>query len=80
MRGGWFARQAMEHAWAGYERHAFGHDEVRPVTNRTNDSWNGWGVTLVDALDTLWLMDMTEAFRRALTHVATINFRNVRLA
>jgi hypothetical protein len=70
--------QAMLHAWTGYERHAFGHDEVRPVTNRTNDSWNGWGVTLIDALDTLWLMGLRAEFRRALVHVASLTFNSVR--
>lgn len=59
-------RSAMRHAFGGYRRHAFGHDEVapppatacggsapfamhtqiRPVTNRTNDSWGGFGVTM----------------------------------
>ena len=67
----------MVHAWTGYERVAFGHDEVRPVTNRTNDSWNGWGVTLVDALDTLWLMGLVDEFKRAVGHVATISFKQV---
>jgi len=32
-------RRAMQHAWSGYEKHAFGHDEVRPDTNRTNDRY-----------------------------------------
>ena len=32
-------KQAFMHAWQGYVRFAFGHDEVHPVTNRTNDSW-----------------------------------------
>lgn len=36
-------RQAFAHAWRGYETHAFGHDEVRPVTNRTNDRCVGRG-------------------------------------
>lgn len=43
-------RAAFRHAWAGYRAAAWGHDELRPVTNRTNDSWGGFGVTLVDAL------------------------------
>jgi hypothetical protein len=40
-------RDAFLHAWRGYELHAFGHDEVRPTTNATNDSWGGFGVTLI---------------------------------
>lgn len=63
------------HAWRGYEKYAFGHDEIRPCTNATNDSWNGWGVTLVDGLDTMYLMDMKEEFERARDFVATLNFK-----
>jgi len=37
-------------------------------------SWNGWGVTLVDALDTLILMGLNAEYRRALQHVETIDF------
>lgn len=62
------------HAYGGYEKHAFGHDEVRPVTNETNDSWNGWGVTMIDALDTMALMGLTEELARARAHVATLTF------
>ena len=41
-------------------RGAWSHDELRPVTNATNDSWGGWGATLVDGLDTAILMGFTE--------------------
>jgi hypothetical protein len=68
-------RRAMQHAWGGYTTHAYGHDEVRPVTNATNDSWGGWGATLIDALDTLWLMEMHDEFARARDHVAQLNFK-----
>ena len=39
-------KRAFVHAYRGYSKHAFGHDEIRPVTNRTNDSWGGLGATL----------------------------------
>ncbi|CDH49429.1 predicted protein [Lichtheimia corymbifera JMRC:FSU:9682] len=31
-------KNAFRHAWNGYHQHAFGHDELKPVTNGTNDS------------------------------------------
>lgn len=31
-------KDAFLHAWTGYSTHAFGHDELRPVTNGTTDS------------------------------------------
>ena len=58
-------KKAMQHAWAGYEKYAFGKDELRPVSMTGNKRWGGMGTTLVDSLDTLWLMDMKEEFYRA---------------
>eukprot|EP01079_Euglenida_sp_SAG-EU17-18_P005832 gene5832-1039_t len=67
-------KAAFARAWGGYTRYAFGHDELSPLTNATNDSWGGFGITLVDSLDTLILMGMQEEFQQALSHVARINY------
>lgn len=37
-------------------------------------SFNGWGVSVYDALDTLWLMDMKPEFERAVDHVSQTPF------
>ena len=29
---------AFRHAWSGYRQYAWGHDELRPLTNGTSDS------------------------------------------
>lgn len=55
----------MQHAWAGYEKYAFGMDELQPVSKTGNNRWGGIGITLVDSLDTLWLMNMKDEFYRA---------------
>ncbi|KAJ1950170.1 hypothetical protein EC988_004487 [Linderina pennispora] len=67
-------RSAMKHAWDGYRQYAFGHDELKPVSNGFNDKWGGWGVTLVDALDTLYIMDLYEEFKEGVTHVVDVDF------
>lgn len=67
-------REAFLHTWRGYEKYAWGHDELRPVSNATNDSWGGWGATLVDGLDTAMLMGLDEEVARARKHVETIDF------
>jgi len=36
--------------------------KARPVSGVGANSWGGIGQTLVDALDTLWLMDFKEDF------------------
>ncbi len=58
-------QNAMKHAWGGYKTHAFGADEVLPLSGTSRDVWGGIGVTLVDALDTLWIMDLKDEFYEA---------------
>lgn len=31
-------KNAFRHAWNGYTKYAFGHDELRPLTNGTSDT------------------------------------------
>ena len=57
--------EAFVHSWRGYERHAWGYDELRPVSNKPNDAWGGFAVTMIDALDTAYLMNLTAEFGRA---------------
>jgi len=59
-------RAEMLHAWRGYERHAWGHDELKPVSRGSHD-WYGVSLlmTPVDALDTLLLMGLREEASRA---------------
>jgi hypothetical protein len=58
-------RHAMEHAWGNYQQHAYGMDEMLPATKNGQNNWGGMGTTLVDALDTLYLMNMTAEFNQA---------------
>lgn len=32
-------KRAFQHAWRGYAKTAFGHDEIRPASNKVGDSW-----------------------------------------
>jgi len=58
-------KAAMQHAWTGYRTFAFGYDEVQPISGIGNYRWEGLGTTLVDSLDTLWLMGMKDEFYQA---------------
>ena len=55
----------MKHIWKNYKEKAFGSDELHPVSGSTTQNWGGMGTTLVDALDTLWLMGMKDEFYEA---------------
>ncbi len=68
-------REAFKHAWNGYKNHSMGHDELRPISKKSADPFNGWGATLVDALDTLWIMGLRTEFEEAVSAVSQINFK-----
>jgi mannosyl-oligosaccharide alpha-1,2-mannosidase len=67
-------KEAMMHSWRGYREKAWLMDELSPVTGGSRKTLGGWSVSLVDALDTLWLMGMTAEFEEAVTAVADIDF------
>lgn len=50
---------AARHAWTGYKEFAWGHDNLKPISMGSHD-WFGLGLTIVDSLDTLYIMDMQE--------------------
>lgn len=84
-------REAFSHAYRSYEKFAMPMDELKPLTNETvqkcastalsniisdlERSLNGWGLTVFDSLDTLWLMDLKPEFDRAARHVSRMKFR-----
>ncbi|KAF9266725.1 seven-hairpin glycosidase [Marasmius fiardii PR-910] len=58
---------AFKHAWGAYERNAMGSDEFSPHSGRgMNFSIDGGiGYTVVDALDTMYLMGLKAEYSRA---------------
>lgn len=69
-------RAELLHCWRGYEKYAWGHDELRPVSHTVRD-WYAVPVlmTPVDALDALILMDCRpEAARAESLIVNTLSF------
>lgn len=48
---------AFKHAWNGYKKYAWGHDHVKPISRKHQD-WFNLGLTIVDSLDTLWIMNL----------------------
>eukprot|EP00727_Mastigamoeba_balamuthi_P010643 m51a1_g6200 putative mannosyl-oligosaccharide -alpha-mannosidase ia (559) ;mRNA; f:115244-117459 len=62
-------KHAMVYAWQRYREHAWGADEIRPVTGERYE-WLHQGATIVDSLDTLWIMRMDEEFKEARDWVA----------
>lgn len=52
-------KAAFEKSWKAYKTHAWMHDELEPVSGGKKDPFGGWAATLVDTLDTLWLIGST---------------------
>ncbi|KIV80529.1 hypothetical protein PV11_08022 [Exophiala sideris] len=67
-------KEAFVHAWDGYKKHAWGHDEVGPISGMPRTSFGGWGATLVDTMDTLWIMGLKDDFAQCVKAVGQIDF------
>lgn len=67
-------RESFVHSWEGYKRHAWMADEVTPLTGQAKNPFGGWAATLVDALDTLWIMGLEKEFEAAVKVAETIDF------
>ncbi|KAI1412647.1 glycoside hydrolase family 47 protein [Hypoxylon sp. FL1857] len=68
-------KEAFTRCWESYKTKAFMSDELGPITGESKDTFGGWGATLVDSLDTLWIMSMRKEFEDAVAAVVNINFR-----
>lgn len=67
-------RDAYVRSWNQYATYCFGRDSLF-VTNRTCiDDFGGWGVTIVDSLDTAIIMNLTDIAAAQLAHIASIDF------
>ncbi|EER25115.1 endoplasmic reticulum mannosyl-oligosaccharide 1,2-alpha-mannosidase, putative [Coccidioides posadasii C735 delta SOWgp] len=62
------------HAWRGYKTRAWMSDEVKPISGEAHNPFGGWAATLVDALDTLWIIGLHDEFEEAVQAIAKVNF------
>lgn len=61
-------KEMMQHAWGNYKQYAWGANELRPVSKQGHSSnlfGSIKGATIVDALDTLYIMEMYDDFNEA---------------
>lgn len=68
-------REAFKHAWLGYKNYSMPDDELRPISRGSRNPFNAWGATLVDSLDSLWIMGLYDEFREAVAAVGKIDFK-----
>ncbi|XP_030853775.1 endoplasmic reticulum mannosyl-oligosaccharide 1,2-alpha-mannosidase-like [Strongylocentrotus purpuratus] len=63
---------AFKHAWKGYKAHAWGHDELKPISKKWSE-WFTLSLTMVDSLDTMVIMGLTDEFQEARDHIAQMS-------
>nr|CAD7462960.1 unnamed protein product [Timema tahoe] len=61
-------QKMMKHAWGSYVRYAWGKNELRPISKRGHSASifgsMSLGATIVDGLDTLYIMGMEEEYKQ----------------
>ncbi|KAJ7156812.1 glycoside hydrolase [Mycena crocata] len=67
-------RDAYIHAYSSYKRDAWDFDELKPISGGSVNNFNGWGVTVFDSLDTMWIMGLYDLFEEGLEVVTKATF------
>jgi mannosyl-oligosaccharide alpha-1,2-mannosidase len=65
--------------WRSYRDKAWMKDELRPISGDSIDPFGGWAATLIDAMDTLWIMGFEDEFKSAIGDIEKIDFSNTTL-
>ena len=65
----------MKTAWDGYVEYAFGQNELKPISKTGHSAGifggsSSMGASIVDALDTLYIMGLTEEYKKGRDWVA----------
>ncbi|KAI2475723.1 Glyco-hydro-47 domain containing protein [Pyrenophora tritici-repentis] len=67
-------KQQFLKCWNHYKEYAWMDDEVRPISGDVSNHFGGWAATLIDALDTLYIMGFEEEFAMAVEDIEDIDF------
>jgi mannosyl-oligosaccharide alpha-1,2-mannosidase len=67
-------RNTFLRGWNSYKDHAWMKDELRPISGLWKNKFGGLAATLVDSLDTLWIMGLKQEFSTAVRAVMDISF------
>lgn len=72
----------VRHAWSGYVKYAWGLNELEPVSKKQHSTSvfgsHAFGATLVDAMDTLYILGLHSEFEQGRNWIAAnLTFDNV---
>ena len=69
-----FLSQMMKTAWDGYVQYAFGQNELKPISKTGHSAGifggSSMGASIIDALDTLYIMGLTNEYKKGRDWVA----------
>lgn len=73
----------MKFAWDNYVKYAWGENELRPISKVGHSAsifgQNRMGISIIDSLDTLFIMELNDEFKVAAEWIKTkLNFNLVR--
>ncbi|KAK5057568.1 hypothetical protein LTR84_011568 [Exophiala bonariae] len=68
------SKKTFQRGWKSYKEYAWMKDELTPLSAKGKNTFGGWAATLVDSLDTLWIMDLKQEFWEAVQAVAMIDW------
>lgn len=66
--------KAFRRSWKSYCERAWMKDELTPISGASRNPFGGWGATLVDSLDSLYIMGMHADFEQAVRAAVSIDF------
>lgn len=69
-------KEAFQRCWSSYRSMAWLADGLTPLSGLPRNDMGGWGATLIDNLDTMWIMGMRHEFEQAVAAVANISFED----
>ncbi|KAF6809607.1 glycosyl hydrolase family 47 protein [Colletotrichum sojae] len=67
-------RDVFKKSYDSYKRYAWGRDELAPVNAGAKNTFGGWAASLVDSLDTLWIMGFNDEFYEAAEVAAQLDW------
>ncbi|TVY51972.1 putative mannosyl-oligosaccharide alpha-1,2-mannosidase 1B [Lachnellula cervina] len=67
-------KEAYQYAWDAYVEYAWGYDELQPLSKKGTNDWYGWGVTVVDGIDTAIIMELTDVVSKMLGWIQSVDF------
>lgn len=62
-------KAAFQHAWKNYKQYAWGQDELRPISKRGTSGQFDMGLTIIDSLSTIVLMDLEQEYQDSLDFI-----------